>query len=141
MIKKKLEYKLFTSRFADKFGRIVTRATLNGWVPLSPMVHEAYQPYELLMQREAKVTKENVEDMILLDFKDLVGAVRVPDQTPKDMIGPRRQAIQHSKAVDAFVKKIMKLYECEGTFVRDLILANLSKTTWVDEEWEEGDER
>lgn len=135
MIKKKTEFKLVSSRVADAFERAIARATLDGWYPSSPMIHEQYSgAFELLMYREVKgFSKDKITEMILLDFKDLVGSVTVKD-IREDMLLPRRTAIQNSKKVDDFVTEMSRLYDCSGTIIRDILLANLDKTTWVDEE-------
>jgi len=89
------------------------------------------------MFREVKVDKENIVAMILLDFKDIVGSVAVKSSTtPADMLLPRRTAVQGSKKVDDFVKKMDELYDCSGTFVRDTLLNHLSEITWIDDEEE-----
>lgn len=130
MIKKKTEFKIVSSRYASEFARAVARATLDGWYPSSPMVHERYEAYELLMYREVKsFSKDELTEMVLLDFKDLVGSISSLVSSTA-----RRTAIQNSKKVDDFVTEMSRLYDCSGTIIRDVLLANLDKTTWVDDE-------
>ncbi len=71
MIKKKIEYKALNMDNGAGFARKLTLYTMDGWYLTTPVLYD--YGFKALIAREIAVTRDNVTDMIIEDWKSIRG--------------------------------------------------------------------
>ena len=120
MIKTKIEFKQIEGGYiANKMAV----AGLDDWYLACSIVNSG-RNLTALMTREVKVTKENLGELILADFKCEVGSIRCEEH---NRLGTM---LDNEKAQD-FILDTAKRYKIKEELARQLLILNLFEITWA----------
>ena len=127
MIKKKIQFKQIEG--STVASRLAV-AALDGWYLVSPIVNTGYSSLVALVSREVKVTKDNLYELLLEDYKSEVGSVTSREYNPLSTFLGNEKTKQ-------FMLNSARRYEIDRHAVQELLIKNLEDLIWIDETDEE----
>lgn len=122
MIKKKTEFKQIEG--GDIAARLAI-AALDGWYIVPPIIGTGYINLIAVISREVKVTKDNIWELILADFKSEVGSVLCEEG---NRIG---KTLIDNEKVQQFILNTSRRYKIMEEYTRHLLILNAEEITWV----------
>ena len=125
MIKKKMQFKQIEG------GHIASRmavADLDNWYLVSPIVSSGMNIIAM-MTREVEVTKDNLGELIIDDFKCEIGSIRCEEHNRLGTL------LDNEKAQD-FILNTARRYKIKEEVARQLLILYLFEITWADDKEE-----
>ena len=121
MIKKKIEFKQIEG---SSISSKLSVAGLDGWYLTSPIINTGHSHLVALVSREVDVTKDNLSELILGDFKSEVGSILCQSHN-------RLGTFIDNKKAQEFMTNTARRYKTHETTVNQILIQNLEAITWV----------
>ena len=120
MIKKKTQFKQIEG---GAISSRLTVAALDEWYLVSPIVSR-HSELVAMVSREVEVTKENLWELILYDFKSEIGSILCEEHN-------RLATFLDNEKAQQFIVDTTRRYKIKEEVARQILILNLEEVTWT----------